>query len=59
MSMCRGVIAGHNPDGLTRRFLDKYKGHYVPVKKAMTRRHDGERYKPETGRRIDGNFYFV
>ena len=40
-------------------FMRKYSANKVPVKHWGKRRHDGEKYKPETGRIITGSFSFV
>lgn len=49
---------GHNPDGLVRKFMDKYKDNFVPVKKSGLKGHDGEKGKPETGKMVKASFYF-
>lgn len=51
-------ILGHSNPAL-QAFLKKYQHNKVPVKHSHKRRHDGTRYKPETGRLIVGNFDFV
>lgn len=50
--------AGHMNPSL-RVFLNRYRHHRVPIKIAMKRGFDGERYKPETGNRIDINHWHV
>lgn len=50
--------AGHNSPAL-KAFMAKYSANKVPIKKYGARAHDGERYKPETGRRIETNYYYV
>lgn len=42
-----------------KEFMDKYRDHKVPVKQWGKRRHNGERYKPETGQPFKDSFYYV